>query len=226
MPTSTQLAFGLIVLVVGPGAGVLRALEGGPDGRARLKAAVTGAAMVGAPLALFGILAARLYPRYPVDGPGERFALLFVLPALIGAAYAVAPALRIPDSARRRRRLGSLAALLLLPVLVAAIGTSSLERHLPLTTFPIRVFQRSSLDFLAPDFTWCMKAPMTAEQFEAYVARLELEPGTSRSNWDAGPAEAWWDPPRGGPWYGVDEGKFKLAVAWRDGTVYVSLLSI
>lgn len=229
-PTATQLVFLLALLAVGPGLGACGALasRGTKLGRAGGFVFATVASWFG--LGLSGLLGALWHPRYPLEGPPEHVATLFVVPGFvvgIAAVRLLAGLPPLPDSGdlsrgrrlARRFLLGGLLASAIAIGVVHRVAVPPLHRALPWTASDVREWaRRTSVD----DYAYGLKARLAAEEFPAYAERLGL---TARGAgqvavWPRpdGAAE-WWDPPLTGTW---GHARGRLVAAHADGWLYVA----
>lgn len=252
--TATQVAFAFVVLVVAPGFGLCGSVTCRQTrlGRTRGFALATLASWLG--LALSGVIAALYFPRYPVEGPPEHAAMMFVVPSFVVGIGAVLLLSRLvparPDagdiaSDRRHARRLLLAGVSLSSLMVATIYfwlVTPMHKALPWGARHVR--ESYWADGFLPDYSYCLKARISEDEFPGYVARLGLTPHTqARSHEDptspwlgwahpfdldrATESGRWWDPPpiEAGKTYVAQSGDEWILAAYKDGWLYVSGLN-
>lgn len=231
-PTATQIVFLLALVAVAPGLGACGALASGGTrlGRAGGFVWATLASWFG--LGLSGLLGTLWRPRYPLEGPPEHVATLFVVPGFlvgIAAVQLLAGLPPLPDagdlsrSRRHARRLllGGLLASAIAIGVVHRIAVAPLHRALPWSASEVREWLRRPS---ADDYAYGLKARLPADEFPAYAGRLGMT-AVAEGEPLAWPrpegAAEWWDPP-GATWaWRLD--RERLLAAHRDGWLYVSV---
>lgn len=245
--TVTQAAFLLFGLGIAPGFGLAGALAGrGTRLRARWGAALgAGAAWLG--LGASGVAAIASFPRYPLEGPPEHVALLFLIPGFVCGVLAVLATIALPavasDGAAERERARREARSLLF----AGVGASALlllgvwwlfawpfNRALPWSARAVR--ESGWTDGFLPDFSYCLKARVPEAEVGPFLARVGLTEVHSATrvytdhptwlSW-AGPVggdTTWWDPPpvRAGRTYVSQHGDLWVLADYEAGWLYVS----
>lgn len=234
-PTATQLVFLLALLAAAPGFGACGALASRGTKLGRAGGFVFAMVATWFGLGLSGLLGALWHPRYPLEGPPEHVATLFVVPGFavgIAAVRLLAGLPPLPDagdlsrSRRHARRLllGGLLGSAIAIGVAHRVAVPPLHRALPWTASEVREWLRRPSE---EGFVYGLKARLPAEEFPAYAARLGLTAGQVEAWPRPDGAAEWWDPPPitpGSTWV-WQRGREQLLAMHRDGWLYASCWS-
>lgn len=240
--TITQAAFALFLLCCIPGFGVCGGLVC-EFTRLRWFGGLAVGALGGfVGLCTSAVLAGARHPRYPLEGPPEHTALLYLIPAFVVGVGVVAGLERYgrtrqredADAATvaanlRRGKLLLRGGVSLAVVLI--LGTYSLfvwpfHRALPWGATQVR--EETWTEGFLPDYTYTLKARISEDEFRSYVEALELTPYVAEGGVEGGASDVggpeWWDPPpcAEGTTYVYSRGTEQLVARYGDGWLYVS----
>jgi hypothetical protein len=222
--TPTQLSFAFFLVVVAPLFGIAGALR--REGwRQRAAGFVVCAGCASIALALSGVIAALMHPRYPAQGPPEFKAILYVLPGYLVGALAVAAVWRRASTSKidafTVARVAASCALTIATLVSAALyAMLIMPQHHALPWSASDVRESYWGETLLPDFEYRLKARVSEGELYRYLARRTMDPvshdvampGPPYGERDA----SWWDPPSA-----THMSQRGERAGYRDGYLYV-----